>query len=130
MRRHRAVLSAAATIAVLIVVAVPATLGTSAARATAASAAVKTTRISVVATEYKFKLSAKTAPKGKVIFTVKNKGSLAHDFKIKGKKTRLIAPGSKAKMTVRFRKTGHYKYKCTVPGHAQLGMKGTFKVHH
>lgn len=129
MRRHRAVLSAAATIAVLVVVAVPAAFGASAVRARASAAAVKTTKISVVAVEYKFTLSAKKAPVGKVIFTIKNKGQLPHDFKIHGKLTPLIAPGSRVKLTVKFTKAGRYKYLCAVPGHAQLGMKGTFTVH-
>ena len=47
----------------------------------------KTTTIKVVAKEYKFILSKKSAPAGKVIFKVVNKGKVNHDFKIAGKKT-------------------------------------------
>ena len=56
-------------------------------------------------------------------FVVKNKGSESHDFKIRGKKTRMIAPGSSATLKVVFAK-GKFPYLCTVPGHAAAGMKG------
>jgi uncharacterized cupredoxin-like copper-binding protein len=86
-----------------------------------------TTSVSVTAKEYKFTLSRKTAPHGTVVFKVVNKGKIAHDFKIAGKKTPKLQPGKKATLTVQLKK-GNYKYICTVPGHASFGMKGTFKV--
>ena len=89
-------------------------------RATAAA-------VKVTATEFKFALSATSATHGSVTFTVVNKGKLAHDFKIAGKKTALISPGKSGKLTVTL-KAGKYPYLCTVPGHAQAGMKGTFVV--
>jgi len=81
----------------------------------------------VTATEFKFKLSAASAPKGTVIFNVVNKGKIPHDFKIAGKKTPMLKPGKSAKLSVTL-KAGSFKYLCTVPGHAALGMKGTLKV--
>jgi cytochrome c6 len=63
-----------------------------------------------------------------VIFTVVNKGKVAHDFKIAGKKTKRLAPGEKAKLTVEFKKNGRFSYICTVPGHAAAGMKGKLPV--
>lgn len=111
-------LSAAALLAVLGVAAAPA-LG---ARTHAAAASV-----TVTATEFKFKLSKLSAPHGKVTFTLVNKGKLAHDFKIAGKKTALIAPGKSTKLTVTLAK-GTFKYLCTVAGHAAAGMKGSFKA--
>ena len=39
----------------------------------------------------------------------------------------MIGPGKTAKLTVTL-KAGKYPYKCTVPGHAAAGMKGTFVV--
>jgi uncharacterized cupredoxin-like copper-binding protein len=86
-----------------------------------------TTTVSVAASEFKFKLSRKTAPHGTVVFKVTNKGHIKHDFKIAGKKTPLIKPGKSAILKVTLKK-GSYKYVCTVPGHATSGMKGTFKV--
>jgi uncharacterized cupredoxin-like copper-binding protein len=85
------------------------------------------TTITVKATEFKFTLSKKSAPHGKVTFKVTNKGHLKHDFKINGKKTSMISPGKSATLTVTLKK-GSFKYLCTVPGHAAAGMKGTFKA--
>jgi len=87
------------------------------------------TRVTVVATEFKFKLTpAVVASPGSVTFTVLNKGKISHDFKIGGKKTANLLPGKSVKLTVKFTKKGHYAYLCTLPGHAGAGMKGTFSV--
>jgi len=86
-----------------------------------------TATIKVTATEFKFALSPSTVTHGTVTFTVVNKGKLAHDFKIAGKATPMIAPGKSAKLTVKL-KAGKYPYLCTVPGHAAAGMKGTLVV--
>jgi len=112
------VTSAAALLAVVGVVAAPA-LGSR----THASA----TAVTVTATEFKFKLSKTSVPHGSVTFTVVNKGKLAHDFKISGKKTPLIKPGKSAKLTVTL-KAGKIAYLCTVAGHAAAGMKGKLTV--
>ena len=53
---------------------------------------------------------------------------MLHNFRIIGKQTRLIQPGKTAKLAVRFRKKGRYRYLCTVPGHAAAGMRGVFTV--
>jgi uncharacterized cupredoxin-like copper-binding protein len=93
----------------------------------AGSAHATATTITVKATEFKFTLSKKSAPHGKITFKVTNKGHVKHDFKINGKKTSMISPGKSATLTVTLKK-GSYKYICTVPGHAAAGMKGTFKA--
>ena len=111
-------ISAAALLAVLGIVAAPALGARSHASATA---------VTVTATEFKFKLSKLSVPHGTVVFTGVNKGKIPHDFKINGKKTALVKPGKSAKLTVTF-KAGKFKYLCTVPGHAALGMKGTLTV--
>jgi uncharacterized cupredoxin-like copper-binding protein len=84
--------------------------------------------IKVTAKDFKFTLSKKSARHGKVTFKVTNKGPAMHDFKIAGKKTKLLKKGKTATLTVTLKKGKKYKYLCTVPGHAQLGMKGTFKA--
>ena len=76
----------------------------------------------------RFKLSRKSAPHGKVTFKVTNKGSLKHDFKIAGKKTKMLGHGKSTTITVTLKKGKKYTYICTVPGHAAAGMKGTFKA--
>jgi uncharacterized cupredoxin-like copper-binding protein len=87
-----------------------------------------TTTVTVRASEFKFVLSKKRAPKGTVFFKVINKGTIAHDFKINGKKTRLLQRGKSTTLKVVFSKAGKFRYLCTVPGHAAAGMKGTFTV--
>jgi uncharacterized cupredoxin-like copper-binding protein len=86
------------------------------------------TTVRVTATEFRFKLSRTTVPVGVVVFQVVNRGKIAHDFKIAGKKTPLIRPGKSATLRVVFHKKGRYAYLCTVPGHAAAGMKGDLSV--
>ena len=62
-------------------------------------------RVTVKASEFKFVLSTKAVPtSGTVIFTVVNTGKITHDFKILGKKTRLLDPGQKAILRIVFKK--------------------------
>jgi uncharacterized cupredoxin-like copper-binding protein len=78
--------------------------------------------------EFKFTLSKKTVKKGTVAFKVSNKGTIGHDFKIGGKKTKSLSSGKSQTITVVFKKAGKYAYLCTLPGHAAAGMKGTLTV--
>jgi uncharacterized cupredoxin-like copper-binding protein len=94
----------------------------------AGSQAVQKTAVSVTAKEFSFKLSRKSAPHGVVAFKVTNKGSIKHDFKIAGKKTKLLGHNKSATLVVTLKKGKKYTYICTVPGHAAAGMKGTFKA--
>jgi glucose/arabinose dehydrogenase len=59
---------------------------------------------------------------------VRNRGGVPHDFVIKGKRTRLLAPNRSQTLTVAFPRKGTVRYVCSVPGHARLGMKGVFGV--
>jgi plastocyanin len=110
---------AAAAVAATTVFAVVAYAGPSAATATA---------VKVTAKDFRFTLSRRTAPHGKVTFTVTNKGPSPHDFKIAGHKTKLLRKGKSAALTVTLTKGKTYTYICTVPGHAAAGMKGRFKA--
>jgi len=93
------------------------------------STAATTTAIQVKGGEFFFRLSTKSVSRpGKVTFVFKNIGHVLHDFSIRGRKTPLIQPGKTAKLVVSFTKKGKDAYLCTVPGHAQAGMKGTFTV--
>lgn len=87
-----------------------------------------TSKVTVVASEFKFVFSKRTVPAGTVIFTVVNKGKIAHNFFIAGKVTPMLLPGKSAKLTVKLTKKGHYAYLCTIVGHAAAGMRGTFSV--
>jgi uncharacterized cupredoxin-like copper-binding protein len=86
------------------------------------------TTVKVGAKEFKFTLSRKSAPHGKVTFKIKNNGHIKHDFKIAGKKSKMLSPGKSTILTVPLKKGKKYTYICTVPGHAAAGMKGTFKA--
>jgi uncharacterized cupredoxin-like copper-binding protein len=78
--------------------------------------------------EFGFKLSKLTVPKGAVTFKVTNSGAIVHDFKIGTKKTKNLSPGQSQTITVTFAKPGKYAFLCTVTGHAAAGMKGMLTV--
>lgn len=120
MRRTH--LLAASALTVAVAAGAPAAVADDAPNATASA---KT--ISVTGGEYFFRLSSKSAPKGRVTFRFKNTGSVKHDFKIAGKKSRLIKKGKSTSISVSLSK-GSYTYVCTVKGHAGAGMKGKFRV--
>jgi uncharacterized cupredoxin-like copper-binding protein len=121
----RAVLISAAAIGLAVA---PAQASRSPAIAQHASSSALLARVKVAASEFKFVLSRKTAKRGVVIFRVTNVGKIKHDFEIKGRKTRLLAHGQSATLRVTFLRKGHYRYKCTVPGHAAAGMRGVFTI--
>jgi uncharacterized cupredoxin-like copper-binding protein len=78
--------------------------------------------------EFRFTLSKKTVAQRTVVFRVSNKGTIAHDFKIAGKKTPRLAAGKNGTLRVTFKKAGRYPYLCTLPSHAPAGMKGVLVV--
>jgi len=93
------------------------------------SASTKGISVQVKGGEFFFRPSIKSAAQsGKMTFAFKNVGHVLHDFRIAGKQTPLVQPGKTAKLVVSFNKKGKYSYLCTVPGHAEAGMKGTFTV--
>ena len=104
-------------------------LGVTLAAAVPATAAVthhaaKATTITVKMTEFKFKLSKATAPKGTVTFKVTNAGKVPHDFKINGKKSALVAPGKSATLKVVFAKAGKFAVPLHRPRPRGLGHEG------
>jgi outer membrane protein assembly factor BamB len=104
------------------------TPSSSSSSATAPSTA-KGTSVQVKGGEFFFRLSTKSAIKPSTMtFVFTNVGHVLHDFKINGKQTPLIQPGKTAKLIVTFKNRGTYPYLCTVPGHAEAGMKGVFTV--
>jgi uncharacterized cupredoxin-like copper-binding protein len=85
------------------------------------------TTVRVVAKEYSFKLSHKSVQHGSVTFTIKNEGKMPHDFSIAGHTSKTIGPGKSTRLVVTLKK-GNHPYRCTIDGHASLGMKGVLKV--
>jgi uncharacterized cupredoxin-like copper-binding protein len=129
MRRPEGAVLKTGVVAVLAAALAAVGYGLAAGPAAGKTQAGKATAITVIMTEYRFKLSKiKNIPLGKVVFTVVNKGKIPHDFKIAGKRTKMLAPGKSQTLTVTFTKKGSYAFVCDITGHARLGMKGTLGV--
>lgn len=95
--------------------------------AQAAATAAPAAAVTVTAREFQFTLSKTSVPSGETVFTVVNRGKIAHNFWIDGKATPLVAPGRSATLRVTL-SPGRLTYMCTVPGHAAAGMKGLLVV--
>jgi uncharacterized cupredoxin-like copper-binding protein len=91
----------------------------------------RSSTINVVSEDLQFSLDSTQVSAGTVTFVVKNEGDMPHDFAmdVNGEehKTAMIHPGETETLIVDLR-PGTYSYKCTVPGHALLGMRGTITV--
>jgi uncharacterized cupredoxin-like copper-binding protein len=72
-------------------------------------------------------LSRRSVPHGRVTFVIRNASPAAHDLAIAGRVSKVIGPGKSTTLTVTL-KRGRYPYRCTVDGHAELGMKGVLRV--
>ncbi len=112
----------------LIVLVLVLAAGVAAGSTLGAGSAATPTAVRVVARDYTFVLSRTTVPVGRVRFAVVNQGSVPHDFLIAGRRTPVLKPGRSAGLTVNFTRAGTFVYRCSVPGHAALGMKGTLAV--
>jgi len=90
--------------------------------------AARATTIKVSTHNSRYVLSAKTAPRGVVIFKVTNPASQPHDFTIRGRTTPLLRTGQSATLRVTFLRKGRYPYKDTFDHHAQFGCRGVLTV--
>lgn len=98
-------------------------------QASASSGPPATVTSRVDAREFSFTLSRRSAPAGtKVRFVVRNRGKVAHRFRVGAKRTKLLRPGQAQAVAVTFPKTGGVRFLCTVAGHAAKGMRGRFAV--
>jgi len=85
--------------------------------------------VRVDAKDFSFTLSRRSVPAGSTVrFVVRNRGGVPHDFVIKGKRTRLLGPNRSQTLTLGFPRKGTFRYVCSVPGHARLGMNSVFGV--
>jgi uncharacterized cupredoxin-like copper-binding protein len=89
---------------------------------------IASTSVAVHMREYAFTLSTRSAPVGTVVFRITNDGRAPHNFSIAGRSTRDLAPGRSTKLSVTFATAGPEPYLCTLPGHAENGMQGTFTI--
>ncbi len=117
-----------AAVAAAVALATLAQAGLRPASAHATHRAARVTTIKVSTHNSRYVLSAKTAPRGIVIFKVTNPASQPHDFSIKGRTTRLLTTGQSATLRVAFLRKGRYPYKDTFDHHAQFGCRGGFTI--
>src|SRR5438034_137909 len=108
----------------------------------------KAARVTVVTvtvgkpSELAFKLSKfSKIPAGTITFKVTNVGRAVHNFKVcttpvasaslnacVGKATKMLKNGETATLTLMLTKDGKYEFLCSVPGHANAGMKGLLGI--
>ena len=86
--------------------------------------------VSVVAKDISFEQKAlSVAGPGPVTFEVENAGKIEHDFTIDNPKVKVVPkPGAKSSAQATFDKPGTYQFYCSIPGHKEAGMAGTFTV--
>ena len=89
------------------------------------------TTVSVIAMDFSYALDKPEASEGTINFVIENIGAMQHDFAIQAndveQKSVLLNPGQSTTLSVTLA-PGTYTYRCTVPGHEVLGMKGTLTV--
>lgn len=87
--------------------------------------------VTVVGTEFAFSPSTITVKKGESVkVTFKNNGQYPHNFTISelNVKSDTVGPGQQTTVTFTPDKAGRFTFICSVPGHADRGMKGTLVV--
>ena len=82
----------------------------------------------------KFNKKKLTVTHGKVTVVMKNPSSSGqqHGIEVEGhgkeKRGKIVNPGGTSRVTFKKLKKGKYEFYCPVPGHKELGMKGTLIV--
>jgi manganese oxidase len=86
------------------------------------------TPVAITLSEFAISPSHVEAPAGRIVFAVRNNGSLAHNFTVEGLgETLLLNAGESATLEVDA-SAGTYKMLCTVAGHEASGMVGELVV--
>lgn len=88
-------------------------------------------KITVDGNEFAFTPSMITLKNGQTAeITFKNTGKYAHNLTISdlGVKSKIVQPGEQDTFTVTPDKIGKFAFVCTIPGHADKGMKGILTV--
>ena len=102
--------------------------------ALAAAAAAAITNVGVGEREWDISVYRTVVDRGTVRFNVHNFGEDGHDLQVRGPKgfrskvMPEIGSGENGVLTVRLTRAGRHTLVCTLPGHAQLGMRATLKV--
>jgi len=85
--------------------------------------------VNAIEKDFAIALDKSSVAAGTITFAIKNDGPPPHNLASPGLKkvSETIDAGATTKLTVDL-KAGTYTYICNVPGHEQLGMKGTLTV--
>ncbi len=87
------------------------------------------TTAEVTLTDFKIKSSITSFPAGPITLNIKNEGGVAHSLKIDGiGETKELKVGQSAVLSLGSLEPGTYTWYCTVAGHKDVGMTGTFTV--
>ena len=81
--------------------------------------------------EYGFDPAELTIHRGETVrLLFRNTGTIDHDLTIPDwdAATPVLAPGEEAVVEVQARRSGAFRFLCSVPGHNELGMNGTIRV--
>ncbi len=93
---------------------------------------IRDNRVTMDTTEFRFSPVNLQATPGEITFSVVNSGRMSHALAIQGPgvrvATRLIRPGQRAALIVKFEQIGKYKLVCPVRGHPARGMIGNLRV--
>ena len=91
--------------------------------------------IVVKLSEFRFDPASITHAHGSITFFLENDGTAAHDMSVYDPAgnsliagSELVQPGNDSTFTVNLPNPGIYPFKCTQPGHADSGMKGTLTI--
>jgi uncharacterized cupredoxin-like copper-binding protein len=89
-------------------------------------------RVEIVLDDFLIRPQQLRARAGEVTFTVRNRGRLGHNFRVRDRdgepvEVTTLLPGETATKTVTLDR-GEYKMLCTVGNHEQLGMTGRLVV--
>jgi plastocyanin len=98
---------------------------------TSPTGSMETQSVTIVGSEFAFSPSEVTLKIGQPAqITFKNEGAYPHNLVITelGFKTKVIKPGEEDTVSFTPTITGQFNFLCTVPGHADKGMKGVLTV--
>jgi uncharacterized cupredoxin-like copper-binding protein len=83
--------------------------------------------VTVNMSDFAFAVTPGIVPAGDILFHIKNRGGIQHNFRIVDRDSPILLAGDATDLHVRLA-PGEYDYECTVPGHAEAGMKGKLTV--
>lgn len=81
--------------------------------------------------EWKISPATLTVESGKrLVLTVRNDGTIPHNFAVPGLGVRLIglAPGDTRQVELNADQPGTYQFLCDIGGHAEAGQRGTLTI--